>query len=70
MQKADVIDYFGGVSSAAKALGITSNAVSQWGESVPPLRQYQIERITRGKLKADVAKHSATALPAASAPQP
>ncbi|PKG49568.1 Cro/CI family transcriptional regulator, partial [Halomonas sp. MES3-P3E] len=37
MLKADVIDYFGGVGSAAKALGITSNAVSQWDDAVPLL---------------------------------
>lgn len=59
MLKADVIDYFGGVGSAAKALGITSNAVSQWDDAVPLLRQYQIERVTSGKLKADATKNIA-----------
>lgn len=59
MRKADVIDYFGGVGSTAKALGITSNAVSQWDDTVPLLRQYQIERATSGKLKADATKNIA-----------
>lgn len=51
MKKAEVIEYFGGVVKTAKALGITKGAVSQWGEQIPMLRAYQIERITSGRLK-------------------
>ena len=37
----------------ARALGIKPSAVSMWGDKVPLLRQYQLERITKGELKAD-----------------
>ncbi len=35
------------------ALGISSQAVSQWGEDVPKLRALQLEKMTNGELKAD-----------------
>lgn len=34
---------FGGTRKLADALGITEQAVSQWGENVPELRVYQIQ---------------------------
>lgn len=52
MTKSQAIQYFGSISALAKALGVTYEAVRQWGQ-VPELRQYQIESITSGKLKAD-----------------
>lgn len=52
MTKTQAIQHFGSISSLAKALGVTYEAVRQW-EAVPELRQYQIERITQGTLKAD-----------------
>jgi DNA-binding transcriptional regulator YdaS (Cro superfamily) len=52
MTKIQAIHHFGSVSALAKALGVTYEAVRQWGQ-VPELRQYQIERITKGALKAD-----------------
>ncbi len=52
MKKADVIEFFGGVTETAKALKIKSQAVSQWPDEVPELRAYQIEAITKGALKA------------------
>lgn len=51
MKKEKVIAYFGGVLATAKALGIKSQSVSQWPETIPELRAYQIERLTHGKLK-------------------
>lgn len=56
MKKSDVLKFFGGTSKTAKALNITHASISQWGDDVPPLRAYQIERITFGKLKVDEAK--------------
>lgn len=53
MKKADAVKYFGGVGKLADALGIASPSVSEWGERVPPLRQFQIEHITKGRLKAE-----------------
>tara|TARA_Y100000766_G_scaffold110165_1_gene94274 strand:+ start:1416 stop:1601 length:186 start_codon:yes stop_codon:yes gene_type:complete len=53
MLKADAVQYFGGVIKLADALGLTKGAVSQWGDTVPLLRAYQIERLTDGALKAE-----------------
>lgn len=50
-----VISFFETQEKAAKALGITQQAVARWVASgeVPSLRQYQIEKVTNGKLKVD-----------------
>lgn len=50
MKKKTVIEHFGGVLATAKALGITSQSVSQWPEEIPELRAFQIERLTNGLL--------------------
>jgi DNA-binding transcriptional regulator YdaS (Cro superfamily) len=68
----------GGVNSLAKKLGISSQAVSQW-ETAPAERVIAIERatnsqVTRSQLRPDLYPESelaaATALDAASAPEP
>jgi DNA-binding transcriptional regulator YdaS (Cro superfamily) len=46
------VEYFGTKLRVAAALGVTRQAVSSWRE-VPPLRQLQLERMTRGALRAD-----------------
>jgi transcriptional repressor of cell division inhibition gene dicB len=51
MQTQVAVEFFNGKSKLAKALGINPASVSQWGEDVPELRAYQIERLTRGALK-------------------
>lgn len=51
MKKSDVIAHFGKPSAVAEALGIDRSAVSQWGENIPQLRAYELEKITQGKLK-------------------
>ncbi len=53
MKKSTVIEYFGGKRQVAEALGISREAVVMWPEIVPPLRQYELEDITGGKLVAD-----------------
>ncbi|MGV2930178.1 Cro/CI family transcriptional regulator [Vreelandella venusta] len=70
MNKQDVLDYYKGTTRAAKALGRTKGAVSQWSDDLPLNLQYEIEGRTKGKLKADTAKSSATDAPIASVPQP
>ena len=46
--------HYGSQLSLARALGIWPTAVSQWGPTSPPiLRQYQIQCLTEGALKAD-----------------
>lgn len=52
MTRAEAITHFNGIQALARALGISYEAVRQWGEEVPELRQYQLECITRGVLKA------------------
>jgi transcriptional repressor of cell division inhibition gene dicB len=53
MTKTDAIKFFGSSSNLAKALGVTKQAVSRWPDDIPDGRQFQIEVITDGKLKAD-----------------
>lgn len=56
MTKKKAIEHFGSISALARALGVTYEAVRQWGEVIPELRQYQLERLTAGALKADQKK--------------
>jgi len=53
MDKTKIIRHFGGVAATAGALGISRNAVYKWGEEVPMLRQYQIEKLTNGEFRAE-----------------
>lgn len=50
MKKSDVLRFFGGTVATAAALKIKSQSVSGWGEDVPELRAFQIERLTNGEL--------------------
>lgn len=52
MRKQDAINHFGGVAKLAKELGCSTQAISQWPESIPQGRAYQIEVLTGGQLKA------------------
>jgi len=45
MKKRDAIAVFGSASDLARALGITRQSVSDWGEDIPELRAYQIREI-------------------------
>ncbi len=53
MKPKQVVEYFGTQENTAKALGVTQQSVAAWVKlgKVPKLRQYQIEKITKGKLK-------------------
>ena len=53
MKTQDAIDYFGGRQQLADALGISRPATYEWGEKVPELRQYQIEVLSGGALRAE-----------------
>ena len=48
MTKKQAIEAFGSAKALADALGITEAAVSQWGEAIPMLRKYQIEKLLEG----------------------
>jgi hypothetical protein len=48
-----VVEHFGSCALAGKALGIDRKAVHAWKrKGVPLLRQYQIQALTDGALKA------------------
>lgn len=52
MRKEDAIRYFGNATKLARALGISKQAISKWGDDVPEGRDYQIEVLTGGALRA------------------
>ena len=50
----EAVSFFGVTQTRlAQALGVTQGYVSQWGKVIPPQYQYQIEVLSRGRLKAD-----------------
>lgn len=53
MKTQDVINFFGGAREAAEALGLSTQAIYQWGTDVPRTRQAHIELATKGKVKRD-----------------
>jgi hypothetical protein len=53
MKTEDAISYFGSRYAIALALDIAPPSVYRWGDVVPDLRQLQLERLTRGVLKAN-----------------
>jgi hypothetical protein len=48
------IKLFGSKRDLQDALGITRQAVSNWGDTVPPLREYQIKEIVAMRARLDV----------------
>lgn len=49
-----IIDHFGSQANLARTLKIKSMAITNWRKrkSIPAIRAYQIQKITRGKFKA------------------
>lgn len=52
MRTIEAAAFFGSKKKLADALLINPSAVTQWGDLVPEARQYQIQVLTKGKLKA------------------
>jgi len=52
MKKSEAVAFYGTQAALAKALRVKPAAVSQWIE-IPPRRQYELEDLTGGVLKAD-----------------
>lgn len=59
MKTTDAAAFFGSKKKLADALKINPSAVTQWGETVPEGRQFQLQVLTKGKLKASPAKSAA-----------
>jgi hypothetical protein len=53
MKTQDAIDHYGSIAKLAKALDVDRSAVLHWKGSVPLLRQYQLEVLTKGALVAN-----------------
>lgn len=53
MTTKEAIDHYGSISKLAKALNIHAQGIYRWKECPPKLRQYQIEVLTKRKLKAE-----------------
>lgn len=58
MLKGKVVDYYGGISKTAVALGVTHSAVCQWGSIIPEKQALYIDRLTKGRLKYDAALYN------------
>jgi transcriptional regulator with XRE-family HTH domain len=66
MRKADVIAYFGGTqTSAAKALGLTKSALSQWPEDQPiPLKSaLRANALSNGDLRLNMSDYDLPDMP-------
>lgn len=64
MKTSDVIAYFGSIARTAEALDCHRNSIYQWGDIVPPARQFELEIKTGGALISDYSKHHAPGTPA------
>lgn len=53
MKTKDAIKHYGGIKPLADALGIWPHNISRWGERPPMRRQYELEVLTKGALKAE-----------------
>jgi len=53
MTTSEAIDFYGGVQKLADALGVRRQSVWKWGDRPPKGRQYELQAITGGALKAD-----------------
>lgn len=51
MRTEDAINWAGGKQELADKLGIWLQNVYRWGDCPPMLRQYEIEKLSNGKLK-------------------
>ncbi|CAK2030993.1 transcriptional repressor of cell division inhibition gene dicB [Vibrio crassostreae] len=56
MKLNEAIKKVGSKAEICRLLKVSASAVTQWGEDVPELRQYQLEVLTNGKLKSDFTK--------------
>jgi hypothetical protein len=53
MTTEEAIAHFGDRKKMAEALGIWPHGTYRWGDHPPKLRQFEIERLSDGELRAD-----------------
>lgn len=53
MTTKEIVEHFGSVLKAARALGLSTQAIYQWGERPPMSQQYRVQVLTLGELVAD-----------------
>ena len=51
MTTEEAVKFYGTKTAVADALGISKSCVTEWGNEPPMLRQYQLQELTKGKLK-------------------
>lgn len=54
MEKSSVVDFYGTQRAVALALGVSFQAVSNWGLIIPKGAALELEKITNGALKCDL----------------
>jgi len=54
----DAVQYYGGRRQLADALGITRQAVEQWGKVVAEGAAYKLQVLTKGDLVVDAKKYA------------
>lgn len=69
MLKADVIAHFGTQVAAARALGVTKSAVSQWNEIVPLRIALRAQAVSKGKLPINMTVYQLPEFPRAARPR-
>lgn len=53
MKTEQALKHFGSNTALTSILGLSSGAISQWGEYPPSFRQLQLEKLSDGTLKAE-----------------
>ena len=53
MKTSEAVEYFGSIKNLANALEIWPHNIRRWGEHPPKARQFELEVITSGNLKAE-----------------
>lgn len=52
----EAIKYFGSKKGIADALQVNKSTVTNWGDQIPRGRQFELQVLTKGKLKATKTK--------------
>jgi len=53
MTKKKAIAFYGSQQEIARVLKVSKAAVSRWGDKIPPVHAYRLEKISEGQLVVD-----------------